>query len=63
MNLLVAAEVTGFDLTTIMTGAVDTVKGDALTVLAIVVPALVIVVGASVGVKFGLKWLRQFSKS
>ncbi len=62
MNLATVAgavEGTGFDLTTIMQGAIDQVKGDVLGVLAIVVPALVLIVGAVVGVRFGMKWLKK----
>lgn len=58
-----ASDSAAFDLTSVMTSAVTQVKGDALTVLGLVVPALVVVVGAGVGVRFGLKWLRQFTKS
>lgn len=60
--LLAAAEAEGaaaFDVTAIMTDAVSTVQGQALAVLAIVVPAIVVVVGAVVAVKFGIKWLRS----
>lgn len=49
----------GFDVTSIMTSAVNTVQSQALSVLAIVVPAIVVVVGAVVAVKFGIKWLRS----
>jgi len=64
-NFVLSAEgaTTGtFDLTTIMSSAVDSVKADVLGVLAIVVPAIVIVVGAVVGVRFGIKWLRSIGK-
>lgn len=60
--LLAAAEAEGaaaFDVTAIMQDAVSTVQGQALAVLAIVVPAIVVVVGAVVAVKFGIKWLRS----
>ncbi len=60
---LLAGDVAAFDLTSIMTTAVSQVKGDALSVLGLVVPALVVVVGASVGVRFGIKWLKSFSKT
>ena len=52
-----------FDITSTMTDAVSQVKGDALGVLGLVVPALVTVVGAGVAVRYGVKWLRTFSKS
>lgn len=57
-----ATEIAAFDLTTIMEAAVNSVKGDILGVLAIVVPAIVVVVGAIVGVRFGIKWLRSLGK-
>ena len=53
---------TTFDLASIMSNAVSTVQGDIFSVLGIVVPALVLVTGAVVGVRFGLKWLRQLGK-
>lgn len=58
----VAESTAVFDLSTIMSGAVDSVKGDALLVLAIVVPAIVVIVGAKVGVNFGLNWLKKLGK-
>lgn len=51
-----------FDLMGIMGDAVATVQGDIFGVLALVVPALVAVVGAVVGVRFGVKWLRSLGK-
>ncbi len=54
--------VSTFDLASIMSNAVSTVQGDIFSVLGIVVPALVVVTGAVVGVRFGLKWLRQLGK-
>lgn len=52
-----------FDLTSIMTTAVDTIKGDLFDTLGIVVPAVVSVTAAVVCVRFGLKWLRQLGKN
>lgn len=49
----------GFDVTTIMQDSVKTVQGQAFSVLAIVVPAIVLITGAVVGVKFGIGWLKK----
>lgn len=51
-----------FDIATVMTDSVSSVQGDLFTVLGIVVPAIVLVVGAVVGVKFGIKWLKSLGK-
>lgn len=48
-----------FDIAAVMKDAVSTTQGQFFTVLAIVVPAIVAVVAAVVGVKFGIKWLRN----
>ncbi|MCH5260348.1 MAG: hypothetical protein J1F18_11370 [Lachnospiraceae bacterium] len=48
-----------FDVTQVMTDSVNTVQGQLFSVLAIVVPAIVLVVGAIVGVKFGISWLKK----
>ncbi|MBD5488361.1 MAG: hypothetical protein HDR13_06130 [Lachnospiraceae bacterium] len=52
-------ETAGFDVTTVMQGAVDTTKGQMFSVLAIVVPAIVAITAAVVGIKFGIGWLRK----
>lgn len=49
----------GFDVTTIMTDSVKTTQGQLFSVLAIVVPAIVAVTAAVVGIKFGINWLRK----
>lgn len=49
----------GFDVTTIMQDSVKTVQGQAFSVLAIVVPAIVLITGAVVGIKFGIGWLKK----
>lgn len=59
MLMAAAADAGSFDVASIMSQAVETVKGDLLGVLAVVVPAIAIVVGAVVGVKFGIKWLKS----
>lgn len=48
-----------FDVTSIMSDAVSTVQGQAFSVLGIVVPAIVLITGAVVGIKFGINWLRK----
>lgn len=48
-----------FDIASVMTESVSSVQGQLFTVLGIVVPAIVLVVGAVVGVKFGIKWLKS----
>lgn len=62
----VAAAASGasdFDLATVMTNAVTSVQGDLLKVLAIVVAAAVVIYGAVVGVRFGLKWMKSLGKA
>lgn len=51
-----------FDLATVMTNAVTSVQGDLLKVLSIVVAAAVVIYGAVVGVRFGLKWIKSLGK-
>lgn len=49
----------GFDVTTIMQDSVKTTQEQLFSVLAIVVPAIVAVTAAVVGIKFGINWLRK----
>lgn len=49
----------GFDVTTIMTESVKTTQGQIFSVLGIVVPAIIAIVAAVVGVKFGISWLKK----
>lgn len=58
---LLAAEVgaTTFDVTSIMSDSVATTQSQIFSVLAIVVPAIVAVTAAIVGIKFGIGWLRK----
>lgn len=51
--------VSGFDVTSIMADSVKTVQGQVFSVLAVVVPAIVLITGAVVGVKFGVSWLKK----
>ena len=48
-----------FDVTTIMSGAVETTQSQVFSVLGIVVPAIVAITAAIVGIKFGVGWLRK----
>lgn len=50
---------TGFDIAAIMQDSVNTVQGQAFSVLKIVVPAIVLITGATVGIKYGIGWLRR----
>lgn len=57
--LTTGTESAGFDVSTVMQGAVDTTKTQMFSVLAIVVPAIVAVTAAIVGIKFGVGWLKK----
>lgn len=59
MAFATGANAAGFDITTVMSGAVDTTKTQMFSVLTIVVPAIVAVTAAVVGIKFGIGWLRK----
>lgn len=60
---LVADEVAStFKVADVMQSAINTVQGDLLGVLAIAVPAVAVVTGAVVGIKFGVKWLKSLGK-
>lgn len=49
----------GFDVTSVMTESVKTTQGQLFSVLGIVVPAIVAVTAAIVGIKFGIGWLKK----
>lgn len=51
-----------FDAASMITSAVSEVQGQLLDVLTVVVPALAIVTGAVVAVRFAVKWLRSLGK-
>ena len=57
--LSAGTDAAGFDVTTVMSGAVDTTKAQMFSVLGIVVPAIVAITAAVVGIKFGIGWLRK----
>lgn len=48
-----------FDVSTVMKSAVDSTQSQMFSVLAIVVPAIVAIVAAVVGIKFGIGWLKK----
>lgn len=56
---LTADTAAGFDVTAIMESAVSTTQSQIFSVLAIVVPAIVAIVAAVVGIKFGISWLKK----
>lgn len=48
-----------FDIASTMQSAVTTTQSQLFSVLGIVVPAIVAVTAAIVGIKFGIGWLRK----
>ncbi|MCM1266812.1 MAG: hypothetical protein NC302_02810 [Bacteroidales bacterium] len=58
-----AADTAAFDVTKIMQDSVNTVQSQAFSVLGIVVPAIVLITGAVVGIKFGISWIRKIRGS
>lgn len=58
-----AGAAASFDVAAIMQAAVTSVQGDLFKVLGIVVPAAVIIVGASVAVKYGIRWLKSLKSA
>lgn len=48
-----------FDVTSIMSDSVATLQGQIFSVLGVVVPAIVVITGAVVGIKFGINWLKK----
>lgn len=59
MTVAAAEGAAGFDVTAVMTESVNSVQTQLFSVLAVVVPAIVVVVGAVVGVKFGISWIKK----
>lgn len=58
-----AGAAASFDVAAIMQAAVTSVQGDLFKVLGIVVPSAVIIVGASVAVKYGIRWLKSLKSA
>ena len=57
--LLSAGADAGFDVASIMSDSVKTTQSQIISVLGIVVPAIVAIVAAVVGIKFGIGWLKK----
>lgn len=57
--LLSAGADAGFDVASIMSDSVKTTQSQIFSVLGIVVPAIVAIVAAVVGIKFGIGWLKK----
>lgn len=51
-----------FDASGMVTSAVSEVQGQLLDVLTVVVPAIAVITGAVVAVRFAVKWLRSLGK-
>ena len=58
-----AGAAASFDVVAIMQAAVTSVQGDLFKVLGIVVPSAVTIVGASVAVKYGIRWLKSLKSA
>lgn len=56
---LAAGEAVTFDIAQTMTDSVSTVQSQLFSVLGVVVPAIVAVTAAVVGIKFGISWLKR----
>lgn len=56
---ILASATPSFDLTGVMTTSVNAVQGQLFGVLTVVVPAIVLVVGAVIGIKFGISWIKK----
>lgn len=63
VNALAESGAAAFDISTIMQSAVTSVQADLFKVLGIVVPAAVTIVGASVAVKYGIRWLKSLKSA
>lgn len=62
-GLFLSTTETAFDVSTLMQESVNQVQGDLMGVLAIVVPAIVVIVGAVVAVSFGIKWIKKLKSA
>lgn len=52
-----------FDVSAVMQTTVDSVSSQLFTILGVVVPAVGLVMGAVIAVKFGYSWLRKLGKA
>ena len=62
LNLVAEGSTSTFNVSEVMQSAINSVQGDLLGVLTIAVPAIAVVVGAVVGVKFGIRWLKSLGR-
>lgn len=62
LNLVAEGSTSTFKVSEVMQSAINSVQGDLLGVLTIAVPAIAAVVGAVVGVKFGIRWLKSLGR-
>lgn len=62
LNLVAEGATSTFNVSEVMQSAINSVQGDLLGVLTIAVPAIAVVVGAVVGVKFGIRWLKSLGR-
>ena len=57
---LMAAEAS-FDISEILTTSVSNVQSELFKVIGIVVPAIVAVTAAVIGIKFGIRWMKKIT--
>ena len=57
---LMAAEAS-FDISEILTTSVSNVQSELFNVIGIVVPAIVAVTAAVIGIKFGIRWMKKIT--
>lgn len=62
LNLVAEGSTSTFNVSEVMQSAINSVQSDLLGVLTIAVPAIAVVVGAVVGVKFGIRWLKSLGR-
>lgn len=63
MGILATGEAVAINVQDIMTNAMNSVQGDMMGIISIAVPAIVVVVSATVAVRFGIKWIRSIGKA
>lgn len=52
-----------FDIVAIFESMINGVQGDMLKILAVAVPAIGVVLAASIGIKFGIKWVKSLKSA
>lgn len=60
---LSASGAPSIDITGMMETAVKQTQGDMFAIIGVVIPAIIAVVGASVAISFGIKWLKSMKKN